>query len=81
HVGPPILTRFEKTRIVGARALQLSLGAPILTPLPDDVIDVVEIAILELEAKAVPISIRRTLPDGLYMDIPITVLQRPRILK
>jgi len=29
-VGPPKITRFEKARIVGARALQISMGAPIL---------------------------------------------------
>ena len=29
-IGPPTLTRFEKARIMGARALQLSLGAPVL---------------------------------------------------
>jgi DNA-directed RNA polymerase subunit K/omega len=30
NVGPPKITRFEKARIVGARALQISMGAPIL---------------------------------------------------
>ena len=31
-IGPPALTRFEKARIMGARALQLSLGAPPFHP-------------------------------------------------
>ena len=50
-IGPPQLTRFEKTRIVGARALQLSLGAPLLCEVPDAVQDLVELAIIELEQK------------------------------
>ena len=33
-MGPPILTRFEKARIMGARALQLSLGAPMFISIP-----------------------------------------------
>ena len=33
-IGPPTLTRFEKARIMGARALQLSLGAPPFIPIP-----------------------------------------------
>ena len=80
-IGPPQLTRFEKTRIAGARALQLSLGAPLLAIVPDEVIDVVELAIIELESNALPISLRRSFPDGMYVDIPISVLQRKRILK
>ena len=33
-IGPPRLTKFEKARIMGARALQLSLGAPPFIPIP-----------------------------------------------
>ncbi|MCX8013651.1 MAG: DNA-directed RNA polymerase subunit K, partial [Rectinema sp.] len=32
-------TRFEKARIIGARALQISLGAPVLIDVPESVID------------------------------------------
>jgi RNA polymerase Rpb6. len=35
-IGPPSLTRFEKARIMGARALQLSLGAPPFIAIPKD---------------------------------------------
>lgn len=69
-VGPPSLTRFEKARITGARSLQLSLGAPALIKVPEEVKDSVTLASLELDAKALPISIRRVLPNGLYQDIP-----------
>ena len=70
-VGPPRLTRFEKARIVGARALQLSLGAPPLVQVSDGMSNSIPIAESELEQKALPISLRRVLPNGQYQDIPI----------
>ncbi len=73
-IGPPKLTRFEKARIVGARALQLSLGAPPLVVVPSDIKDSIRLAEYELEKRALPISIRRVLPDGKYQNIPITWL-------
>ena len=74
-VGPPSLTRFEKARITGARSLQLSLGAPPLMKIPEEIKDSVSLATLELKAKALPISIRRVLPNGMYQDIPATWLK------
>ncbi len=73
-IGPPKLTRFEKARIVGARALQLSLGAPPLVVVPSDIKDSIRLAEYELEKRALPISIRRVLPDGKYQNIPIAWL-------
>ncbi len=70
-IGPARLTRFEKARITGARSLQLSLGAPILTKIPPEFTDTIMIAKYELEKKTLPISIRRILPNGIYQDIPI----------
>lgn len=70
-IGPSRLTRFEKARITGARSLQLSLGAPILTKMPPGLTDTIMIAKYELEKKTLPISIRRILPNGLFQDIPI----------
>ena len=53
-------TRFEEARIIGARALQISMGAPsTLTKIPKDVIDPVEISMLEFEEGAIPITVRR----------------------
>jgi DNA-directed RNA polymerase subunit K len=52
-------TRFERARILGARALQVSLGAPILVDIPAGVIDPVEIAELEFAANMIPITVRR----------------------
>lgn len=69
-IGLPWLTRFERARITGARALQLSLGAPPLVK-PEGVNTSIALAMLEVEKKALPISIRRVLPNGVYQDIPI----------
>ena len=70
-MGPPKITRFEKARIVGARALQISMGAPILIEVNEVVSNPIDIALKELEAGILPITIRRTLPDGTYQDIPL----------
>ncbi len=52
-------TRFEKARIIGARALQISMGAPILLKIPEDMLDPVEIAMLEFKEGVIPITIVR----------------------
>ena len=69
--GPPILTRFEKARIMGARALQLSLGAPPFISVPKDTSTSLDIAMKELNERLIPIVIRRVLPNGDYQNIPI----------
>ena len=73
-IGNIFLTRYEKARIVGARALQISFGAPILVEKPMDIIDPIKIAQLELKSKILPLTIRRKLPDGEFHDIPIEKL-------
>ena len=52
-------TRFEKARIVGARALQISMGAPTLIKVPKDVIAPIDIAMLEFREDAIPITVKR----------------------
>ena len=79
-IGPPKLTRFERARIVGARSLQVSLHAPILAPLPDNIVDPIDIAVVELREKVLPMTIRRTLPEGSYQDIPLIDLLQTRVL-
>tara|TARA_B100000315_G_scaffold186759_1_gene176237 strand:- start:275 stop:577 length:303 start_codon:yes stop_codon:yes gene_type:complete len=73
-IGPPRLTRFERARIIGARSLQLALGAPPFIPIPPDIIDPISLALLEIKEHALPLSIRRSLPNDVYQDIPIDVL-------
>ncbi len=70
-IGPPKLTRFEKARIVGARALQISMGAPLLIEMPNKITNPIDLALKEIEEKVLPITIRRRLPDDTFQDIPI----------
>ena len=69
--GPPTLTRFEKARIMGARALQLSLGAPVFIEIPKNATTSLEIAMEELKQRVIPIIIKRTLPNGAYQNLSI----------
>ena len=57
-------TRFERARILGARALQVSLGAPILIDVPPTLVDPVEIAEREFAAGRIPITVRRRPRDA-----------------
>jgi DNA-directed RNA polymerase subunit K/omega len=70
-VGPPKLTRFERARIVGARSLQIAMGAPILVEPSANLSNPIDIALKELEMGILPMTIRRTLPDGTHQDIPL----------
>lgn len=76
-IGPRKLTRFERARVVGARALQIALGGPVLIDIHPGSRSPIDIATQELEAGALPISIRRTLPDGTSQNIPLKILVKP----
>lgn len=56
------LTRFELARVIGARSLQVSLGAPVLVNVEHEQ-DPIAIARMEFDAGAVPMIILRVLPD------------------
>ena len=71
NTGPPTLTRFEKARIMGARALQLSFGAPSFIEIPKNATTSLEIAMEELNKRVIPIIIKRTLPNGDFQNIPL----------
>ncbi|MFI5448577.1 MAG: DNA-directed RNA polymerase subunit K [Candidatus Bathyarchaeia archaeon] len=73
-IGPKKLTRFERARIVGARALQISMGAPVLLDISESTMSPIQIGELELQEGVLPISIRRSLPDGTSMNIPLKTL-------
>ncbi len=68
------LTKYERTRILGTRALQISLGSP---PTVDigSLTDPYEISLLELRQKKIPIIIRRYLPNNTFEDWNITELE------
>ena len=56
-VTPIKLTRFEKARLIGARALQLSMGAKPLVDVPGS-LDPIDIATLELKENLIPLKVR-----------------------
>ena len=75
-IGPPRLTKFEKARIMGARALQLSLGAPPFIPIPKNARISLDISMEELEQRVIPITIRRVLPNGDFQNISIDYFEK-----
>ncbi|HIH02190.1 TPA: DNA-directed RNA polymerase subunit K [Thermoplasmata archaeon] len=52
-------TRFERARIIGARALQISMGSPVLVDVPESIIDPIEIAIMEFGSGVIPMTVKR----------------------
>ncbi|MFQ6105759.1 MAG: DNA-directed RNA polymerase subunit K [Candidatus Hydrothermarchaeaceae archaeon] len=61
------LTRFEKARIIGARALQISMGAPVLIKSKEEIREPILIAIKELEEGVIPITVRRRMPEKRHL--------------
>ncbi|TLZ66970.1 MAG: DNA-directed RNA polymerase subunit K [Methanobacteriota archaeon] len=54
-------TRFERARIIGARALQIAMGAPILLESVEGIVDPMEISMREFERGVIPITVKRLL--------------------
>lgn len=59
-----VYTKYEKARMIGSRALQLSMGAPFLIKLTSEELtkmryDPLEIALLEYEQGVLPITVKR----------------------
>jgi DNA-directed RNA polymerase subunit K/omega len=73
-VGPKWLTKFEKARIIGARALQISMGAPVLIDTKVAPKGRFSFAEAELRSGVLPMTVRRTLPTGEFHDIPLSIL-------
>ncbi len=66
HRTYPFLTNFERTKIIGLRANQLSKGSAPFIAVPKHITDVKDIAKLELEQKRLPFIIKRPLPNGQF---------------
>jgi DNA-directed RNA polymerase I, II, and III subunit RPABC2 len=64
HTSVPFLTQYERTKIIGMRANQLSQGARPYVTVPEYMTDVGEIARLELKERRLPFLVRRPMPDG-----------------
>lgn len=58
-------TKYEKARIIGARALQISMGAPLLVKRKKDEYSVIKLAKREFEKGALPITVTRPKPRKL----------------
>ncbi|MEK6974639.1 MAG: DNA-directed RNA polymerase subunit K [Nanoarchaeota archaeon] len=63
-------TKYERARLIGARALQISMGAPLLLKLSEEDLenlryDPIKIAKLEFDKNIIPISIKRSMPERL----------------
>jgi DNA-directed RNA polymerase I, II, and III subunit RPABC2 len=60
----PLLTKYEKARVLGERAQQLNAGAKPMVDVEDHVMDGYLIAFQEFEAKKIPFIIKRPLRNG-----------------
>lgn len=61
------MTKYERARVLGTRALQIAMCAPVMVELEGET-DPLQIAMKELKARKIPMIIRRYLPDGSYED-------------
>lgn len=68
------LTKFEKARVIGERAIQISNNAEVKVEVPEGVWDPLKIAEKELKEHKIPFVIRRFLPDGEYEDWDVNEL-------
>ena len=74
RITSKFLTKYERARILGTRALQLSKNAPPMIDLQQGETDPYKIAERELTARAIPFIIRRYLPDQTYEDWKVSEL-------
>lgn len=64
----PKMSKFERAKILGARAEMIASGDKPMVVIPKTVTTAYEIALLELKANKIPLIIRRRLPNGGYED-------------
>lgn len=72
----PYMTKYEKARLLGTRALQISMNAPLMVELSGET-DPLEIAMKELRERKLPLVVRRFLPDGAWEDWTVDELIPP----
>ena len=75
RISPPFLTKYEKARIIGTRAVQISKNSPIYVD-AKNINNPIEIALLELNENKIPFIIRRYLPNGDFEDWEVQELER-----
>jgi DNA-directed RNA polymerase subunit K/omega len=64
HKTIPLMTKYEKTKVLGQRTKQIENGAVPFIPVPPNIIDSYIIAEMELKERKIPFIIRRPLPHG-----------------
>merc|ERR1712198_654965 len=69
----PYMTKYERARVLGTRALQIAMCAPVMVELEGET-DPLQIAMKELKQRKIPIIIRRYMPDGSFEDWSINEL-------
>lgn len=75
RIGPPYLTRYERARIIGVRAFQISMGVSPLVSLKETGLKKpVEIAKYEVDNGILPVSVFRYHTSGFGQAIPIKIL-------
>ncbi|ODN06281.1 DNA-directed RNA polymerases I, II, and III subunit RPABC2 [Orchesella cincta] len=73
RITTPYMTKYERARVLGTRALQIAMCAPVMVELEGET-DPLQIAMKELKLRKIPIIIRRYLPDHSYEDWAIDEL-------
>lgn len=64
HTTVPFLTKYEKAKLIGARAEQINRGAPPFVNVEPHIIDGTLIASKEFDEKLIPFIVSRPLPSG-----------------
>ena len=77
-------TKYEHARIIGARALQISMGAPFMIKLTDEDLkkigyNTVEIAKLEFKQGLIPIAVKRPFPGTIKKDVSVKPFDQTKL--
>ena len=77
-------TKYEQARIIGARALQISMGAPFMVKLNDEELKIlgyntIEIAKIEFKQSLIPISVKRPMPGITKKDVSVKPFDQTKL--
>ena len=75
------LTKYEKTKILGLRAQQISTGSPVFTLVPEGMISPLDIAEKELKERKIPFILKRSVGNDKYeywkLEDPASAFENP----
>ena len=77
-------TKYEHARMIGARALQISMGAPFMIKLNDEELkklgyNTIEIAKLEFKQGLIPITVKKPMPGRIKKEIPVKPFDQTKL--